>query len=434
MGNSGSSHIILYHEEVIETKVEVALDYHYTQERRNIMKSASFVGLLLLFCASSVFAAPFSPGVGAYIAPSLVEYDFNGGELNIDVEVTGQPLGTVLMIYTKNQGDVIGEVQNGHLGWHYVNSIDTCLYISTKTSLSVGDNTISWNGKDNYDGIVPAGEYTYYLWGYDSTNPKIPAILSLNKGETNTVLYTDEDGNPLANPVMFHNGSRKWTIGIDPETPIEDIEYTQFTQPGSAWAMIIPDPNDYDMVFVQQSLGYTADGGPNYIRKYNWVPNGEATLVTDWGESGEFVWVNSPGGAGTFGNGLQWDGGDILFASYCNQYDSTPASEILYLSMADGIEIATVDLSDWYCSVDDFDAGGQMNGGPSDLRYRDGILYTHGQQSCMILALDPLRDTDESIVWINDNGDEMHDYHYAVDDANPWMCNDFMVGPYMYNV
>lgn len=395
------------------------------------MKRASLLGLLILLCASSINAVDFSPGIASFIAPSIVEYTFNGEELNIDVEVTGKPLVTAFMVYTKNEGDAIGEVQNGHLGWHYISHIDTCLYVSTETPLSVGSNTITWNGKDNDNGTVPPGEYTYYLWGFDNTNPKIPAIRSLGKGETSTVVYNDEGGNPLSNPVMYHNGNRKWTIGIDPDTPLEDIEYTEYTQPGSPWAMVIPDPNDHSTVYVQQATR-SEDGGPVWIRKYNWVPNGEATLVTEWGESGEFTWVNNPGGAGTFGNGLQSDGGDILFASYCNQYDPTPASEVLYLSMADGIEIASVELSDWYCSVDDFDAGGQMNGGPSDLRYQNGILYTHGQQSCMILALDPTRDTDDAIVWINDNGDYMHDYHFDSDDATPWMCNDFMVGPYMY--
>jgi len=49
------------------------------------------------------------------------------------------------------------------MGWHYVNKIDTCVYYSTMKNFSVGANVLSWDGKDQDGGLVPAGEYTYYF-------------------------------------------------------------------------------------------------------------------------------------------------------------------------------------------------------------------------------------------------------------------------------
>ena len=80
----------------------------------------------------------------------------------------GTPASVIFLVYTKDAGSKIGKVTNGYLGWHYVNSIDTCVYFSSPTALDKGSNTITWNGKDKDGQAVPVGTYSYYLWGYDN--------------------------------------------------------------------------------------------------------------------------------------------------------------------------------------------------------------------------------------------------------------------------
>ena len=69
-------------------------------------------------------------------------------------------------------GESIGDVHSGYLGYHYVNKIDTMIYISDTRLFDLGSSAISWDGTDVDGNAVPAGAYTYYLWGYDSVNSK----------------------------------------------------------------------------------------------------------------------------------------------------------------------------------------------------------------------------------------------------------------------
>jgi len=41
---------------------------------------------------------------------------------------------------------------------------------------------------------------------------------------------------------------------------------------------------------------------------------------------------------------------------------------------------------------------------------------------------------DEAILWANSNGDYTGDHNFESDSAKPWVCNDYNVGPYKYNI
>ena len=119
--------------------------------------------MLLVLIPSLVFSAPFVPTRLQLTLPSVLQYNFDGSTLEIPVNVNGTPARIWFFVFTKDKGDEIGVVQNGYLGWHYVNKIDTCLYTSEPLDFQVGNNTITWTGVDDDGGTVPAGEYTYYL-------------------------------------------------------------------------------------------------------------------------------------------------------------------------------------------------------------------------------------------------------------------------------
>ena len=136
------------------------------------MKKLLIFTVALILVASTAYAADFAPTLLKLSAAPLIQYDFDGSDLSIPVTVSGTTAGVIFCVYPRNKGDEIGQVQNGFLGWHHVNKVDTCLYYSALKSVSTGSNTITWYGKDQDGGIVPAGEYTYYLWAFDNQGSK----------------------------------------------------------------------------------------------------------------------------------------------------------------------------------------------------------------------------------------------------------------------
>jgi len=149
------------------------------------MKKCIITVCVLVFAASSAFAVNFAPTLLKLSAPEMIQYAFDGSDLDIEVAVSGKDANLLFMVYTKGQADAIGLVQNGFLGWHYMNKIDTCIYWSLPGTAGRGSNVISWDGKDADGGTVPAGDYTYYIWAYDSFTPKELALQAFSQGETN---------------------------------------------------------------------------------------------------------------------------------------------------------------------------------------------------------------------------------------------------------
>ena len=96
------------------------------------MKRIIIIAFLLTLLSSFVFA-DFSPTKLEIKAGSFIQYDFDGTELSIPVTVSGTPAESIFFVYTKDQAESILDIHNGFLGWHYVNKVDTCIYMSGKT-------------------------------------------------------------------------------------------------------------------------------------------------------------------------------------------------------------------------------------------------------------------------------------------------------------
>ena len=120
---------------------------------------------ITLIAVSNAFTADFTPTVLELRAPEMLQYDFDGEVLEIPVIVSGTGATIVFCLFAKDRAPEIRKVTNGHLGWHYVNNIDTCLYISPPTNLNSGQGTLEWDGKDQDNNVVFNSVYTYYLFG-----------------------------------------------------------------------------------------------------------------------------------------------------------------------------------------------------------------------------------------------------------------------------
>jgi len=400
------------------------------------MKKLLVLSVVCLFAATAAFAADFAPTLLKLSAEETISYEFDGSELDIPVTVTGTNAGVLFLVYTKGQADAIGIVENGFLGWHYVNKVDTCVYLSGMVDLPTGDNIIKWEGKDNDGGLVAAGDYTYYMWAYDNIGIKQPMTNAMRAHyQSLDFQEVDAEGNPLANPIFYgrqgNNGVR-WYVGTDP-TAVDLLETSAIPIP-AGWGF--GDGNSFDksdFEYIYQGVK-NADSGVAGITKWKWVPAGDAELQTDFGEDGYALYssqtdAHSPVVVSTM---------DYIFTVEQGYHFTDAGSEFFVVDM-EGTVVTSLDMVDWWNDSDDLDAGGQMNGGPDNHSIRNGMVFLNCHCSCLKQMVDPVRwleadDEEEFIVWSNSNGDYILDHNFEETSEKPWVCNDYNVGPYTYNL
>ena len=397
------------------------------------MKKALIIISLLMFCTTTVFAADFAPTLLKLSADPIIQYDFGGSELKIPVQVTGTTAGVILAVFTRGAADNISDTINGFLGWHQVNKIDTCVYYSSLKSMSTGANTVSWDGKDMDGGIVPSGDYTYYLWAYDNQGVKQKMCdYSVARSYYYELQEVDENGLPMANP-LYHELEKRWVIGSDPmDSTLMQTSTVNFTEGWRRRYTTALDQHDFDYFYVKVLNG---DAGNAAITKYKWVPDGDAEFQIGFGTEGYSEGVSTIDGGSD--SGVATDG-TYLYMSDRDDYNvDTPVD--FYIFDLDGTMISEIDLQEWWSSLEDRDAGAQSNGGPNGISMRNGMIFMNCHCSCIKQMVDPYRyldsgDSGDFFAWTNRNGDYILDHNFEETAAIPWACMDYNVGPYTYNI
>ena len=412
------------------------------------MKKGMIVVIILGFIASTAFAVDFIPAVMKISAPATLQYDFDGTSIDVPVTLSGTRGSVMLLVFTKDQGSSINMVRNGYLGWHRVNKIDTCVYSSSFKTMDIGSNSITWNGKNDDSAIVPAGEYNYYLFGYDSFSDRklVTRYIDAAAWKNDRIVTKDYQGNALPKPLLYgveewgpYEGAEqayitryKWALGGDPEdeTLVETTTYM------SCWDICkyTPSPYEADKFFI-----FTTDDMLfGHVRKYKYVPNGESTLDTSWGTDGEFNFSITTGpGWWIRLQSFEYVGDDLLVATNTDHQGISTVAELVFVDAKEGSEAFRLDLSDWWISIESGEAGGQQSGGPNRMDYQNGLLYLGSHSCCWKEAIDPHADyTDEVeyMKWMNGNGDYTGDLNFLADSPMPWVCNDYNSNPFMYQV
>ncbi|MCD6308152.1 MAG: T9SS type A sorting domain-containing protein [Candidatus Latescibacteria bacterium] len=367
-------------------------------------------------------------------ADPVIQYDFDGSQLDIPVDVSGTSAGIVFLVYTRGQAANIPATTNGFLGWHYVSKIDTCVYYSGLKSVNSGATTISWDGKDQDGGKVPAGEYTYYLWAYDNAGNKVQMSEFLPSGwgfdYYSEIMEVDEQGLPLDNPFWFTRNLR-WKFGGDPQDSTL-VETTTITL-AEGWGLRgdpVIQPDDFNYFYVSVGNSESTTGS---IQKFKWVPDGDAEVQSDWGDGG---YAETFGTAGGGSPGCASDN-TYLFTGDENHVASTDPDSQFYIYDFDGSMLAEVDLTPWWSSPEALEVGAQMNGGPNNFAERGGYVFLNCHCNCLNQMVDPAtyletEDSDDFFKWSNGNGDYTLDHNFEETAALPWVCNDYNVGPYKY--
>ncbi|MHB9029091.1 MAG: T9SS type A sorting domain-containing protein [Candidatus Latescibacterota bacterium] len=395
------------------------------------MKKMFLFSAVVFLCASVASAAPFSPTLLKLSAPQNIQYDFDGKDIVIPVTVSGTQASVLFVVSTKDKAATIKKVRNGYLGWHYVNKIDTCIYISPLKPLNLGSETIIWNGKDENGNLTPAGDYTYYLWGYDHVSPKT-RVAKYNIYPVRS-MYLEEygpDGKPLANP-LYVKKYAKWTIGNDPEETAlaEATSVSDLATPWSSGERMALDPTDHGYFYVQAS---NSESRTQQVRRYQWVPGGTAVRDTEWGDEGavnlttSYTFKNGTGGVNS--------DGEYIYTTFRDSLD--PNSDLYAISL-EGEMVRKFDLSEFWVSADEKARGGDLVASLNTIADRHGYVFLSGHGSCMKTMVNPaasIEDGDNFWSWANGNGDYVNDHNFAPDAVRPWVCFDFNVAPYNYNI
>ena len=421
------------------------------------MKKGLLLVLSLLFIATIAVAVDFAPTVMTITGQDQVVYKFDGSDLNIPVTVTGAPAAIWLVINTKDQASKIANVRNGYLGWHFVNKIDTTIFISDRYSRTPGAGTIVWNGKDEGGKAVAAGAYTYYLWAYDDKSPRQMACSFVQVGfdwesQMTTLVEKGIDGKPLAKPMLFgarpwydrqadptqanyvykaHGIVHKWTLGNDPydlsllqttRMGIFDDAVTDFTYGGPTL-----NPTNYN-VFYNITRNFTQK--VSTIMKWNFVSGGLAVQDVNWG-NWENVTLEDHGVA--IGNWSQQpstytDGNYIYQVSPGLHQKTEEWNKLRVYSFDDGSVVMDKMMHEWYMP-DDPSVPGYINGSFHHMYARtpyNWFLLSH--TSCMHEMINTTRlvadqdDEADMVMFYNSNGDYFMDSAYSPTVEPKWYC------------
>ncbi len=386
-----------------------------------LVKISTVLYMLMLIMTASASAAPFAPTPLKLSAPAQVSYLFDGSELRIPVTVTGAPADVILSVFTRNCGPFIDPASSGYLGWHYVDRIDTCLYISPAYRFQKGSNTVIWDGRYPGGRIVQRYSCAFYLWGYDPGSPGVKAVRTPDPRRFASAFTQtfSHDGEPLANPILFEGlpvpsktseparvVRGRWIIGGDPNDSYF-LETTAYLSRNEAPRLALS-PRERDRFFT-----FTAEPGAATLRKWEWTPNGDALPVAAWGENGEVTYpsweyTHAPLYGLPLTGGPVSDGADMLYFPSMWPLDKEGRipemdSGIVGVNAGDGGLVRKMLIPDWNSPPDAVTC-------PDFVEYGDGMLFVSSPYSCLVQMIDPAAESETGPVrWKNGLGDGVWD-------------------------
>jgi len=433
--------------------------------REVVMKKVLLITLTMLLIATWSFAADFTPSKMVITVPDEpIIYPFDGTSVDFDFDLSGTPAALWLVIETKlSDAEKPVAVENGFLGWHYVNKIDTTVYVSGKNTKDIGTGlSISWDGKSdarNGGGQVAPGQYTYYLWGYDDQNARTKVSDFISTGFVFHSQYMKmyelgEDGMPMTQPklmgqhVHYMNtlevcGSKKataykWTIGSDPHDASKlewswCPDYIETDNGKIGWGAPVFDPKDFGTYYhVQNNIEFAL----TTPLKWEFVSEGNSIKATDWGDWDNITWdaPNIVSGSYALQEAMWNDGGDdyiLIFSAGQNPFITTQWDALRVIDF-DGEEVIPVkQLGSLFYDPDDNNKNGWPNNEfdrGSFSRDLENVWIFACYLSCKIYMVDITRllaDSDDEtdlVRWHNKNGDYFADRNWDEGSEQPWAC------------
>jgi len=446
------------------------------------MKKILLVTFAVMMIATVSYAA-WTPTPLEITVQDEISYAFDGTSVDIPVDVAGKPARAWLWINTKlDEANKPVELQNGPRGWHYVNGIDTTVYISGAKELEIGTGQkFTWDGMGSentakeYGGtieetgvLVDAGTYDYYVFAYDDKNARenvcnFLAISFYWHPQYTRVGEWNDDGTARANPYLWGNvgalynnmhydsgtdgpaegwnsygpprfSCYKFPIGSDPDdmAAMETTMLTGFTQGDDTVDPVVPpicpapvvfDPTDEDIMYVLADKTTQKEAA---MFKWTWVAGGDAQVADDWGGWDDLlIPTQSNRGFDEYDVGTTTDGNYIYLASPGR--DASIKWDKFYVISFDGEEVSSQMLDPFYFP-DSVNKNSYVNRIFAALDVKNQAVMG-GEQSCLMMMVhaDRIAEGESSYVkWMNGNGDFFLDASWdpaVTDPAELWECN-----------
>jgi flagellar hook assembly protein FlgD len=409
------------------------------------MRRSLAITLILLLISTVSFAA-FTPTLLKFTAPSAIQYNFDGSDFQFNFTQTGQSATTLFSVFTKGKANQITNIRNGNLGWHYVNMIDTCVYVSNATSFATGTHAIIWNGRDTDGNVVQADDYTYYLWGYDNVSTKIAVdhVIPCSWFANSKFITRDIHGIPLSKPMQFGSQSTsnfytpapptllqpvrfmKWNIGDDPiDTALVTSTFCELYVGGMNFGV---NPNNYNVFFPQH---YSAEvSGQMIVEKRTWVPGGEAQMDLNWGIDGAYTKATTTGDDSNSGGCYNVSDTELIMLYGCSNHTCLDDG-MQFIDMATGAEGRYENMADTYV---------WYNASPSRLKWQNrvptnmslvnGRAILYEGYATPVTCVNPQGTVADGTYWLWKNlvGDGFHDNY----DDNPNFATLGLSSEYTY--
>ncbi len=449
------------------------------------MKKILLVTFAVMMLASVSYAA-WTPVPLEISVQEQVYYPFDGTEVDIPIDVSGKPARAWLWINTKLGDDVPVELQNGKRGWHYVNGIDTTVYISGAKDLTVGTGqAFTWDGVGTenfareYGGniepteAVAPGTYDYFVYAYDDENARENVCNYLCISFYWVSQYTrigewNDDGTPRATPYIWGNIGNfandlhaqkddegniigpaegwnsygpprfsvfKFPIGSDPDdmAALETTMLTGYTRGDSGADPPVPplmpspvvfDPDDEDTFYI---LADKMTEKTATMFKYSFVPGSDAVQDPDYGGWDDLeIETQSNRGPDEYSVATSTDGQYIYLASPGR--DTAIKWDKFYVFDYKEGEIVDDQQLDQFYEPDSSNKNGYVNRMFAAIDVPNQAVMG-GEQHCLTLMVhaDRIADGDDSYMkWFNGNGDFFLDASWDPEVTDPeelWQCN-----------
>ena len=420
------------------------------------MKRLFLIAIGMIVTLTGSLAADFQPTIMKLTCPSEIEYHFNDKPLTIPFTISGTPGAVWLVINTHGQAENIIDVRNGYLGWHYVNKIDTTVYVSQRFERDIGETEIIWDGKNQDGNPVEPGTYDYYLWAYDDKSERQLASKDVVIGYLYGAQYAHiyelgEESLPLARPLIIGSVSPyvgfwdkygthfKWALGSDPndssmlQTTMCSTNYWTSDNLDIDFVMYggsVFNPNNYS-IFYHTSIKNVVEEGfykrYSTIFKWEFVTDGEAILDNEWLGWDEIIFEEKLGLYADKLSTCYTDRNYIYIAVPVGWSTNQEWNKLRCISF-DGEVLFDKMMHDWYMPDQQY-LGGYVNGSIDKLYSRgNNKWFLLGSYCCMHqmidtsrLIVDPYDETD-MVVFENRNGDYFLDNCWQENIEPAWIC------------
>jgi len=416
-----------------------------------------FAGVMFLFTSLAITQTTFSPTVMELTCPAEIGYDFGDESLDIPFTVSGKPGAFWLVINTHGKADEIVGVENGFLGWHYVNHIDTTVYVSGRYQRELGDVKITWDGTNSDGEKVPEDTYSYYIWGYDdkTTRQKVTDFVAHGSkwhAPCNIIVEVDEQGMVREKPLIFgtpfgnaaddditwlrYGTAYKWEVGSNPE----DFNNLQTTwmpfyidkafRTSYQYGQPVLDLQDNDL-FYHICGNYASH--TLTVMKWEFISGGDAEQDMEfmgWDTDSEWkTYSKSVSGHEHMATTTKPDGSSpYLYITPCTLHiKDQPFNPLTVVNKEEGELVFDIMLDELYLP-DDGNERNEVNVSPDGNYIREGNkIIVPSWMACLQEMIDMTNIFEDPyykdyIVWQNKNGDFFLDKYFWEDSPTPWSC------------